>query len=291
MFLRSGVNSGLLDTMKTRSFLLTAFVAFFVSSGFMACAAEKADAETQLQELITKIRTDLQDGKTTAAALADRLKEFDLLIEEHKAEKTDAVAQILLAKASLYLQVFNDPETGLKLIRQLKSDFPETAQGKNADQMIGGIETELAAQKIQENMVVGAMFPDFNEKDLDGNPLSVAGYKGKVVLIDFWATWCGPCISELPNVLATYEEYHDKGFDILGISLDNEEEALKSFIEKRKMPWKQFFDGKGWGNKLAGQYGIRSIPATFLVGKDGKIVAKNLRGPALKAEVAKLLDK
>ena len=252
---------------------------------------KKGDAETQLQELITKIRTDLQDGKTTAAALADRLKEFDLLIEEHKAEKSDAVAQILLAKASLYLQVFNDPETGLKLIRQLKADFPETAQGKNADQMIGGIESELAAQKIQENLVVGAMFPDFNEKDLDGNPLSVAGYKGKVVLIDFWATWCGPCISELPNVLATYEEYHGKGFDILGISLDNEEEALKSFIAKRKMPWKQFFDGKGWGNKLAGQYGIRSIPATFLVGKDGKIVARDLRGPALKAEVAKLLDK
>ena len=191
----------------------------------------------------------------------------------------------------LYLQVLDDPSTGLKLVEQLAKDFPDTPQGNQAEQLTPRVQEMVEAKKIQDKMVVGQPFPDFKEVDLEGNPLSVAQFKGKVVLVDFWATWCGPCIQELPNVLETYQQYHEKGFEIIGISLDNKKESLTQFIENRKMSWPQFFDGNGWDNKLAVQYGIKSIPATYLVDAEGNLAAKNLRGPALAKKVGELLDR
>jgi hypothetical protein len=94
----------------------------------------------------------------------------------------------------------------------------------------------------------------------------------------------------LPNVLKTYEKHHDKGFEIIGISLDQDKQKLTSFTESKKMPWVQYFDGKGWQNKLASKYGIKSIPATYLLDGQGKIIAKDLRGEALEAAVAKALN-
>lgn len=128
---------------------------------------------------------------------------------------------------------------------------------------------------------------------LDGKEVDLAAMKDKVVLVDFWATWCGPCIAELPHVLKTYEKYQAQGFEIIGISLDKEEdkEKLTSFVKDKNMPWAQHFDGKGWGNEIAQQFGINSIPATFLIGKDGKIVATNLRGDALEKTVGENLAK
>ena len=142
-----------------------------------------------------------------------------------------------------------------------------------------------------ERLVVGAQPFALSDKTLDGKPFSLDAYKGKVVLLDFWATWCGPCIGELPNVKANYEKYKPQGFDIVGISLDEDEEALRGFIKKREMPWAQLFDGKGWENVDAGTYGVRAIPFTLLLAKDGTIAAVNPRGedlePAIKAAIAK----
>lgn len=140
-----------------------------------------------------------------------------------------------------------------------------------------------------KDLPVGSPFPDFNETDINGKPISVGNYKGKIVLVDFWATWCGPCVGELPNVLQTYQKYHDKGFEIVGVSLDSDKAKLTSFIQTRNMPWQQFFDGGGWHNKVAAKYVVHSIPATYLIDKDGKLLAKNLRGPALEQAVAAAL--
>jgi peroxiredoxin len=194
-------------------------------------------------------------------------------------------------KAMLYMQVFENDEKGAELIAQLKKDFPETKPGKNADKVLENMEKQKEAKKIQKSLAEGTKFPDFDEKDLDGKPLSVANYKGKVVLVDFWAVWCGPCVAELPNVLKAYEAHHAKGFEIIGISLDQDEKKLKAFIEEKKMTWVQYFDGKGWGNKLAAKYGVNSIPATYLLDGEGKIIGKNLRGEALEKAVAKALEK
>ena len=112
-----------------------------------------------------------------------------------------------------------------------------------------------------------------------------------MVLIDFWATWCGPCVAELPNVLKAYEKHHAKGFEILGISLDKDRKRLEDFTKLKHMTWPQYFDGLYWQNKLAVKYGVNSIPATYLLDGEGNIIAKNLRGEDLEAAVAKALAK
>lgn len=272
--------------------LITAICAVaLLMNGGQAAAQEKKDAKSQLQELVRSINGKLKNGKRTESDLADDLKKFDTLLSQHQGEQTGEVAQILLMKAMLYIQVLEQSEKGLAMLKQIKQDFPQTAEAKRMDEIIPVVEKQAEAQKLQSKMKEGAAFPDFDEKDLEGKPLSIANYKGKVVLIDFWATWCGPCVAELPNVIDAYKKYHDKGFEIIGISLDQERDALTNFMKKQGMTWKQYFDGKGWQNKLAVQYGIHSIPATYLLDGEGKIVAKDLRGEALSAQLAKLLKK
>jgi peroxiredoxin/Leucine-rich repeat (LRR) protein len=122
-----------------------------------------------------------------------------------------------------------------------------------------------------------------------GEQVDISRYKGKVVLVDFWAVWCGPCIRELPNVLDTYSKYHDDGFEIIGISLDRDRTRLEEFIEKRNMPWPQYFDGKGWDNEISTSFDIHSIPTTFLLDRRGIVRHVNLRGSALEQAVADIL--
>lgn len=255
-------------------------------------AADSAkDPKDQLKGLVGEITDQLKAGKKTEAELAESIKKFDVILAQHKDEKTDDVAEILFMKAMLFLQVFDNEEKGAELINQLKKDFPETNRGKAVDQILGQLKQQEAAKKIQRSLAVGTVFPDFKETDLDGKPLSVGNFKGKVVLVDFWATWCGPCVGELPNVLKTYEKFHAKGFEIIGISLDKEKDKLTGFLKEKGMTWAQYFDGKGWQSKLAGQYGVNSIPATYLIDTEGKILAKDLRGEALEKAVEKALTK
>lgn len=122
----------------------------------------------------------------------------------------------------------------------------------------------------------------------DGREVDLAKMRGKVVLIDFWAVWCGPCVAELPNVLKAYEKLHPKGFEIVGISLDKDKEKLEAFTKEKGMTWPQFFDGKGWENEMAQRFGIHSIPAMWLVDKKGMLVSTSVRGH-LEEEVEKRL--
>jgi peroxiredoxin len=247
-------------------------------------AADPGDAAAELKALIGRIQTKLRAGDKTEAALAPELKEFDTLLAEHKGEKTDAVAQILYMKAALYGQVIKDKAKGDALMEQLKTDFPDSEPVKMMKQ-------QAEATKVREALKQGTKFPDFSEKDVAGQPLSIANCKGKVVLLDFWATWCGPCRAELPNVLKTYAAHHKDGFEIIGISLDQDKEKLTAFTKEKDMTWPQYFDGKGWQNKLAAKYGINSIPATFLLDGQGTIIGEDLRGDSLEEAVTKALAK
>lgn len=124
---------------------------------------------------------------------------------------------------------------------------------------------------------------------VDGTAIDLAKLRGKVVLVDFWATWCPPCREEVPNVVAAYTKYHDKGFEVVGISLDQDKSALLSFTKAHGMVWPQYFDGNGWDNKVSKSFGIDSIPAMWLVGKDGKVLTTNARDD-LAGQVEKALQ-
>lgn len=146
----------------------------------------------------------------------------------------------------------------------------------------GKIESLKAAVELQTKPL------ELKFTAVDGSEVDLAKLRGKVVLVDFWATWCGPCVAELPNVLKAYEALHKKGFEIVGISLDQDKAALESFVQERGMKWPQYFDGKGWQNEIASRYGIQSIPAMWLVNKKGMVVSTNARG-GLEEKVAELL--
>ncbi|MGA3181193.1 MAG: TlpA disulfide reductase family protein [Terracidiphilus sp.] len=272
--------------MKNRFLVLLAAAALLIPTYRGFAAGTNAAAASDLKDLITRIQTSLQAGQKTEAGQADNIKQFDALLAKYKGDTSDDVARILYMKATLYLQIFKNTDKGTELLKQLQHDFPDSTFAKGVDQMI-------ATAKIQAGLVKTAAFPDFNEQDLDGKPLSVASYKGKVVMVDFWATWCSPCRAEVPNVVKAYQKYHDKGFEIIGISLDQAgaKDKLTTFMKDNNMAWRQYYDGGFWTNKLAVKYGIQSIPQAFLLDRDGKILAQgeSIRGDALDPAIAKAL--
>jgi thiol-disulfide isomerase/thioredoxin len=142
----------------------------------------------------------------------------------------------------------------------------------------------------EASLMIGGIAPDIKLNGPDGKPVSLSSLRGKVVLIDFWASWCGPCRRENPNVVKMYQKYKDQGFEIFGVSLDNDANRWKGAIQTDGLTWFHGSDLMGWKSKPAQMYQVHSIPATFLLDKQGKIIAKGLRGAELEAAVANALN-
>ena len=202
------------------------------------------------------------------------------------------------------LEALGDTEATEKVLKQAQTVFErQLAQDANDWNALNGLaniheklgNTELAREyKVKADPSLGwegQVLPDFSAAvDLDGKPISLADYRGKVVLLDFWAVWCGPCLGEIPRIKAVYEKYHAQGFDVIGVSLDEDAAVLREFIKEQEIPWRQILDGDGFGGAFAKRYGIRSIPAPFLIDRVGKVISVKARGRLLEELVSSEID-
>ena len=205
-----------------------------------------------------------------------------------KAEKEGKNVSVVQAKGLGFVMQYSGEildETQLREVREKVFNLLKNAENKQVV-MIGKMLAGMLrrAELVGNEMLVGGTF-------IDGSEYNAKDYEGKVVLIDFWATWCGPCCREIPNVKKLYNFYHEKGFEIIGISADKDVETLKTFIEKREMPWKQMMDKQALvadGQTMDEYYGVTAIPTMILIGKDGKVITDNARGPVLKKALAEI---
>jgi thiol-disulfide isomerase/thioredoxin len=142
-----------------------------------------------------------------------------------------------------------------------------------------------------EGLKPGKVLPDFIQNNIEDQPFSITSLRGKIVLIDFWASWCGPCRKENPTLKKIYEKYKTKGFEIVGVSLDHDKEKWKLAIEKDGLSWIQLSDLKGWDNEVANEFQVNELPFNILLDKEGRIMAINLKGPALEKKISNLVGK
>lgn len=189
--------------------------------------------------------------------------------------------------ASLYAANFISPESDFDWFFSLLNRFKEeNPSSKYTAWFTKFVEPYTNLTALQP----GKMAPDFKLPTPDGDTIALSDYRGKYVLVDFWASWCGPCREENPNIVRMYNRFKGKNFEILGVSLDKERAGWVKAIADDQLTWKQVSDLKFWDSIVTGLYAIQSIPATLLVDPDGKIIARNLRGPELEEKIASLLQ-
>lgn len=209
--------------------------------------------------------------------------DYNALMENHQVYTKNFVKEHNASAVAAYI-------TLIQLSGQIESAEMDSIVNK-FPQEIAQSEYVIRLKEIAEGMrktAVGVMAPDFTMNDPEGKPIQLSSLRGKVVMIDFWAAWCGPCRRENPNVVKLYQQYHDKGFEILGVSLDNKKEDWVEAIRQDQLSWLHVSDLQHWQSNAARLYAVNSIPQTFLLDKDGKIIAKGLRSEELAAKLNEL---
>lgn len=208
---------------------------------------------------------------------------FEQLVQKGEAKQDSINKANLNTYAAAYILTSQMGRLDAEVLNQKFSELGPKAQASDAGQRISDRIKKLSA------VAVGQVAPDFTLNTPEGKPLSMHSIKAKVKIIDFWASWCGPCRGENPNVVKIYKEFHAKGLEILGVSLDNNKENWMKAIEDDQLTWNHVSDLQGWACAAAQLYAVNGIPHMVVLDENNVIVAKNLRGDALRAKVAEML--
>ena len=255
-------------------------------------------AGTAMMEFATTLAASPVPGLAMEAKRLQIVGAAQKMFEE---EKFDAAPALVNQAAALLKAAPGDQKTAM-LVMQLAGALEQIPDGE--EMAAGALKTFgpiLAASPDAKVRELGESFAGkLRLLELPGKPMDIKGdlldgkafdqrsLSGKVVLVDFWATWCGPCVAEIPNMLEQYEKYHAKGFEVVGISLDEEKEKVDAFVSEHKIPWPIIYAGKGWQDPTAQFYGISGIPQLILIGRDGNVITLNARGKKLGERLSEL---
>jgi len=215
----------------------------------------------------------IPDTKKDAASIAAVEKISENFVKKHPSSYVAPIAIIRVMQSS------ENEVLAEKLYQLLTKEVKSSQLSQYVNQ-------QLALAKINP---IGSQVANFSQEDTSGRPVKISSFRGKYVLIDFWASWCRPCRAENPNVVAAFNKYHDKNFTVLGVSLDQAKPAWMSAIHMDGLTWTHISDLKGWGNQVASLFHVVSIPQNLLIDPNGKIIAKNLRGEALDNKLEEIL--
>ena len=244
------------------------------------------DLNTKARALSEQYNNAMADGTITEDLETEISSAYEKVADEAKGKSFDFVKANIDNELGQYTFISTSgmftTEQQKEILAMTSEEFKEK---KNVKRIVDQIEA-------MEAVAIGRDFIDFTMKNPKGEYVSLSDYvgKGKYVFIDFWASWCGPCIQEMPNVVKAYEKYKNKDFEIIGVSLDKDEEKWLQGVKDLNMTWPQMSDLKLWESEAVGLYAIKSIPHTVLLDKEGKIIAKDLRGEQLEEKLAELME-
>lgn len=246
------------------------------------------DPAPELQEFAEEAQLDQKIARWPSATPGERKQLLATVRANLEADPTSTDHLVTLLRVADAASETSETEGVVELIEEVLPQLRDSQEPRLAERVE---QLEGLARRIQ---LPGSKL-EVEGNLLSGEPVDWESYRGKVVLVDYWATWCGPCMDELPNVIEAYETYHDKGFDVLGISLDEDQEAVEGFYQARKLPWQTLFkpdyaEGEdGWDHPMAVKYAINAIPRAILVDQEGKVVSVAAYGDTLDKHLAELL--